>query len=66
MKFPLWCCGLRNQLQQLGSVPGPAQWVKGSGVVPAMTQVTALAWIRSLVLELPCAAHATIKNNADE
>ena len=32
-KFPLWCTGLRIQLQQLGSVPwipDPVQWVKGS------------------------------------
>ena len=33
----------------MGSIPGPVQWVKGSGVAAAT------AWIQSLVREFPYA-----------
>ena len=41
-----------------GSIPGLVQWVKGSGVSIAAAQVTAVAWIQSLIQELPYAAGA--------
>ena len=44
----------------MGSIPGPAQWVKGSGVA-AVAQVTAVALIQSLARELPYATGAAIK-----
>ena len=28
----------------VGSIPGPAQWVKGSGVATAVAQIQSLAW----------------------
>ena len=36
-----------------GSLPGLAQWVKGSGVAAAMAQVAAAAWIQSLAQKPP-------------
>ena len=42
-------------------MPGPVQWVKGSGVAAAVVQVTAAAWIQSLAQELPYATGAAIK-----
>ena len=34
MDFPLWCKGMGSSsaAQDTGSIPGPAQWVKGLGV----------------------------------
>ena len=43
-------------------LPGPAQWVKGSSVVIAVTQFVAPAWIPSLAWELPYALAVAIKN----
>ena len=37
------------------------QWVKGSSIAPAATQVTAMAWIQSLAQELLFALGAAIK-----
>ena len=46
-EFLLWCGGLRLRLQPLRScvclIPGPAQWVKGSGIVAAVAQIPSLA-----------------------
>ena len=44
-----------------GWIPGPAQWVKGSGTVTAVVQVAAEAWIQSLAWELPYAAGVALK-----
>jgi len=44
----------------MGSIPGPEQWVKGSGGVAATAQIQSLAW------ELPRALGASIKTNADD
>ena len=41
----------------MASIPGPVQWVKGSGVA------TAVARIQSLAQELPYAKGAAIKKN---
>ena len=45
----------------MGSIPGSAQWVKGSGIVTAAPQVVAVAQIQSLARELPYAAGVAIK-----
>ena len=42
-------------------IPGPAQWVKGSGIATAAAHVTAMAWIQSLAWELINAMGAAIK-----
>ena len=44
-----------------GSIPSPGQWVKGSGVATAAAQVSAVAWIQSLVQELPRTTGTAIK-----
>ena len=31
-EFILWCSEISLQHQDAGSIPGPAQWVKGSGI----------------------------------
>ena len=45
----------------IDSIPGLAQWVKGSGVAAAVAQVTAVAQIQSLPRELPCTVGVAIK-----
>ena len=40
------------QCQDTGSIPGPAQWVKGSSVAAAVTKVTTVARMWSLAWEL--------------
>ena len=47
---------------ELVRVPTVVQWVKGSGIVTAMAQVTAAAQIQSLAQELPYALGAALKN----
>ena len=37
------------------------QWVKGSGVAAAATEVATMAWTRSLTQELPYASGAAVK-----
>ena len=44
----------------MGSIPGPAQWVKGSSVATAVTYV-ASAGIQSLAWELPYAVGVATK-----
>ena len=46
----------------MGLIPGPAQWVKGSGIAAAVPQAAAAAHIRSLAQELPHAVTAAIKS----
>ena len=36
-----------------GLIPGPAQWVKGSGIATAAVWITALAQIQCLAQEVP-------------
>ena len=48
-EFPLLQC------QDAGSIPSPAQWVKGSGIAAAVAWITAVAQIQSLAWELPYA-----------
>ena len=43
------------------SIPGPGQWVKGSGVATAAAQVSAAAQIQSLAWELQYAIDTAIK-----
>ena len=38
----------------MGSIPGPTQWVKGSGIAAAV------AWFQSLAWEIPCAMGTVI------
>ena len=45
----------------MGSIPGPAQWVKGSSVAIAAAQVETVARIQSLVQEVPYTMGAAIK-----
>ena len=40
--------------QDTGSIPGPSQWAKGSGIAAAVAQVTTTALIWSLARELLC------------
>ena len=58
-EFLLWHSGLRIQMQWLsggtGSIPSPAQWVKGSSVA------SAAAWTQSLAGELPYAMGVALK-----
>ena len=42
-------------------MPGLLQWLKGSGIATAVTQVAAAAQIQSLAQELPYAIGVTIK-----
>ena len=49
------CCG------GAGSIPGPAQCVKGSSIAVAAGTVTAVAQIQSLSRELPNALDVAIK-----
>ena len=44
----------------MGLIPGPAQWLKGSGIATAAAQVT-VAWIQSLAQQLPYAMDAATK-----
>ena len=66
-EFPLWCSGVGILLQsgqvtvEMWVQPPAQQWIKGSGVATAATQVTASAQIQSLTLELPYAAGIAIK-----
>ena len=46
-----------------GSIPGPAQWVKRSGIDVAVAQATAEARAQSLARELPYASGMAIKTN---
>ena len=46
---------------EVSSIPGLAQYVKGSGVATAVAQITAAAWIQSLAWELPYTAGVAIK-----
>ena len=41
------------QRQDTGSIPGPAEWVKGSGIATVVAQPTAAAQIRSLEVHMP-------------
>ena len=45
----------------MGLIPGPVQWVKGSGGAATVAQVAAAVWIQSY--KLPCAPSAALKNN---
>ena len=70
LEFPLWHRGLRGLLhvaqvryRGTGSIPGPAQWVKGFGVAAAPVRITAVAQSQSLAWELPYATGAAIKIN---
>ena len=45
----------------MGSIPGPAQWVKASDTATAIAEVAAVAWIYSLDWELPYATGAAIQ-----
>ena len=47
------CCRSLGCCRDTGSIPGPVQWVKGSGIATAMAQVTAAAQIQSLGQKLP-------------
>ena len=44
----------------MGSIPGQAQWVKGSSVATAVSQFAAVAQIWSLAWEFPYAMGAAI------
>ena len=59
----LWVknCSNSGHCGGMGSIPGPAQWVKGSTVATAATQVTAEAQLPSLAQELPYAVDVAIK-----
>ena len=46
----------------MGSIPRPAQWIKGSSFATAMAQVAAAAHIQSLAQELSHAVGMAIKN----
>ena len=39
------CCSVTLKHQNAGSIPGLAQWVKGSGVAGAAAQIAAVARI---------------------
>ena len=54
------CSGL-GPCRGAGSIPGPVQWVKGSGVAPAVAEITAVVQTHSLAWELPYATGVTIK-----
>ena len=43
------------------SIPGPAEWIKRSGIATATTQLAAVAQIQCVARELPYAAGAAIK-----
>ena len=45
----------------MGLIPGPVQWVKGSGVAAAVVQVAAVAWSQPLAQELPYVTGVAIK-----
>ena len=45
----------------MGLIPGPAQWVKGSGIAAAAGWITAVAQIQSLAWEFPYATGEAIK-----
>jgi len=45
----------------MGSIPGPLQWVKGSGVGIAAAQVAAADRIQSLAWQLPHATSVAVK-----
>ena len=50
----LGCCG------GVGLIPGPAQWVKGSGIAAPAVEATSVARIQYLGQELPYATGAAI------
>ena len=60
------CCSGSGRCGDAGSIPGLAQRVKGPGVVAAVVQVEVVAWIQSLVLELPHTVGAAIKKKKDD
>ena len=43
-----------------GSIPGPAQWIKGSGIAAAAVYFVAVAQIQYLAQELPYAVGMAI------
>ena len=45
----------------MGSIPSPAQWIKGSGVATTVAWVAARASIQPLAQEHPCAMGVFIK-----
>ena len=45
----------------MGTIPGPAQWIKGSGIAVTVGQVVAAASIQSLVGKFPYTTGAAIK-----
>ena len=43
----------------------PAQWIKGSSFAVAAAKFAAVAWIQSLVQELPCTVGVVIKRKRE-
>ena len=67
MEFSPCCSGLVSDCSSLGhcrgasSIPGPVQWIKGSGIDTAMAEVASVVWVQSLAQELPYAVSIAIK-----
>ena len=54
-------CSGSGRCGDVGSIPSTGQWVKAFGIAAALAQVSVVAQIQSLALELPYAAGAAIK-----
>ena len=55
-------CSNLGHCRGAGSIPGPAQWVKGSNIATVAARVAAVARIHSLSWELLYSMGAAIKN----
>ena len=54
-------CSSSGHFRGIGSIPWPAQLLKGSGIATVVAEVAAVAWIQSLAQGLPHATGAAIK-----